>query len=146
MAKRRSTLTVFLDSSILFSAVNSPIGGSAKIFTEKSLTLVVSTLVLTEVERNIRDKLADYHLKRFFLLVERLIILNRIPNQRQIESAKKVIAEKDSIILASAKLAQTQTLLTLDQKHFLTPKVEEFIKPTKILTPKMFFAVKNSLP
>lgn len=142
MAKRRSTLSCFIDSSVLFSAVNSPTGGSAKIFTEKNLKLIVSTLVLTEVERNVRDKLADYHLKRFFLLVDRLIILNRIPNQRQIESAKKVITEKDAIILASAKLAKTQTLLTLDQKHFLTPKVEEFIKPTKILTPKMFFKGK----
>lgn len=124
MAKRRPTLSCFIDSSVLFSAVNSPTGGSAKIFTEKNLSLIVSTLVLTETERNVRDKLADYHLERFFLLVDRLIILNRIPNQRQIESAK------------------TQTLLTLDQKHFLTPKVEEFIKPTKILTPKMFFKGK----
>lgn len=139
MAKRRSTLSCFIDSSILFSAVNSQIGGSAKIFTQNYLSLIVSTLVLTEVERNIRDKLADYHLKRFFLLVDRLIILNRIPNQRQIESAKKVIAEKDAAILASAKLAQTQTLLTLDQKHFLIPAVEKFIKPARILTPKMFF-------
>ena len=139
MAKRRPTLNCFIDSSVLFSAVSSPIGGSAKIFTEKNLSLIVSTLVLTEVERNIRDKLADYHLARFFLLVDRLIILNRVPNHGQIESAKKVIVEKDAAILASAKLAQTQLLLTLDQKHFLTPKVEEFMKPIKILTPKMFF-------
>ena len=142
MAKRRSTLNYFIDSSVLFSAVNSPTGGSAKIFTEKGLSLIVSTLVLTEVERNVRDKLVDYHLERFFLLVDRLIILNRIPNQRQIELAKKVIAEKDAVILASAKLAKTQILLTLDQKHFLTPKVEEFIKPAKILTPKMYFKGK----
>ena len=132
MAKRRSTL-----------AVNSPIGGSAKIFTEKNLGLIVSTLVLTEVERNIRNKLADYHLTRFFLLVDRLIILNHIPNQKQIESAKKVIAEKDAPILASAKLAKSQILLTLDQRHFLIPAVERFIKPAQILTPKMFFAEKD---
>lgn len=142
MAKRRSTLKAFLDSSVLFSATSSPTGGSAKIFTE-NLKLIVSTYVLTEVERNVRSKLANYHLNRFFLLVDRLIILNRIPNQRQIEEAKKVIAEKDATILASAKLAKSQILLTLDQKHFLTPKVEEFMKPTKILTPKMFFAGKK---
>lgn len=144
MAKRRSTLTAFLDSSVLFSAVNSPIGGSAKIFTVKKLSLIVSTLVLTEVERNIRDKLADYHLTRFFLLVDKLIILNRIPNQKQIESAKKVIVEKDAAILASAKLAKSQILLTLDQRHFLIPTVEKFMKPTEILTPKMFFTGNKS--
>ncbi len=142
MAKRRSTLTVFLDSSVLFSAVNSPISGSAKIFTEKNLSLIVSTLVLTEVERNIRNKLADYHLTRFFLLVDRLIILNHIPNQKQIEAAKKVIAAKDAPILASAKLVRSHILLTLDQKHFLTQAVKEFMKPAKIFTPKMFFQKK----
>lgn len=138
MAKRRPTLSCFIDSSVLFSATNSPSGGSSKIFT-KNLKLVVSTVVLTEVERNIRDKLTDYHLKRFFLLVSKIIILNQVPNQRQIDEAKKVIAEKDAAILASAKLAKSQILITLDQKHFLTQAVEEFMKPVRILTPKMFF-------
>ncbi len=138
MAKRRPTLSCFIDSSVLFSATNSPTGGSSKIFT-KNLKLIVSIVVLTEVERNIRDKLTDYHLKRFFLLVSKITILNQVPNQRQIESAKKVIVEKDAVILASAKLAKSQILLTLDQKHFLTPTVGEFMKPAQILTPKMFF-------
>lgn len=73
------------------------------------------------------------------MLVDKLTILNRIPNQRQIEEAKKIIAEKDAAILASAKLAKSQILLTLDQKHFLIPTVEEFIKPARIFTPKIFF-------
>lgn len=139
MAKRRPTLSCFIDSSVLFSATNSPTGDSSKIFT-KNLELVVSAVVLTEVERNVRKKLASYHLNRFFLLVDKLTILNQIPNQRQIEEAKKVIAEKDATILASAKLAKSQILITLDQKHFLTQAVKEFIKPTRILTPKMFFS------
>lgn len=139
MAKRRSTLKIFLDSSVLFSAVNSPTGGSAKIFTENH-KLIVSSYVLTEVERNIRSKLADYHLERFFLLVEKLKILKQIPNLKQIKSAKKIIVEKDAVLLASAKLAKCQMLLTLDQKHFLTEKVKQFMKPAKVLTPKMYFA------
>ncbi len=63
---------IFLDSSVLFTAVNSPTGGSAKLFTLKNIKLTTSKLVLTETERNIREKLESYHLERFFLLTEKL--------------------------------------------------------------------------
>lgn len=139
MAQRRSTLKAFLDSSVLFSASLSPTGGSSKLFTIKNLQLVVSHLVLTEVERNVREKLEDYHLRRFFLLVAKLKIINQIPTNSQIKQAEKIIAKKDAAILASVKEAKIDILFTLDRKHFLTPRVEEFLKPTKVLTPKMFF-------
>ena len=50
-------ITVFLDSSVFFSAINSPSGGSAKLFTLKTIDLITSKLVLVEVERNVRKKL-----------------------------------------------------------------------------------------
>lgn len=139
MAQRRPTLKAFLDSSVLFSASLSPTGGSAKLFTIKNLYLIASSLVLTEVERNVREKLEDYHLRRFLLLVEKLKIIDQIPTDLQIKQAEKIIAKKDAAILASVKEAKIDILFTLDRKHFLTPRVEEFLKPTKVLTPKMFF-------
>lgn len=138
MAQRRSTLIVFLDSSVLFSAVASNTGGSAKLFTLKKIKLVVNNLVLTEVERNVRLKLQSYHLERFFKLVEKLSILEELPTLKQINQAKKVIVAKDAPILASAKLSQCNYLLTLDLKHFFVEEVKEFMDPTQILTPKMF--------
>lgn len=138
MAGRRQTLTAFLDSSVIFTAVNSPIGGSAKLFTLKKVDLVVSTLVLTEVERNIRGKLQNYHLERLFMLSMKLKILNQIPNKNQIKDAQKVSVEKDAPVLASAKLAGADFLVTLDKKHFLTDRVIEFMKPTKVIIPKDF--------
>ena len=139
MAKRRPTLkAAFLDSSVLFTAVNSPTGGSAKLFTLKHLKLVVSTLILTEVERNVREKLEDYHLERFFNLAEKLQIVSKTPTNSQIKQAEKVIVKKDAAILASAKLTGCDYLLTLDRKHFLNSRVKKFIKPIKIITPKDF--------
>lgn len=79
---------VFLDSSVLFTAVNSPTGGSARLFTLKKIKLVTSSLVLTEVERNIYKKLQNYHLKRFFLLVKKIEILKQEPNFQLIQKAK----------------------------------------------------------
>ena len=73
MAKRGRTLkTAFFDSSVLFSAVYSPTGGSSKLFTIKDLNLTTSRIVLAGVERNVRNKLESYHLGRFFRLVEKL--------------------------------------------------------------------------
>lgn len=140
MAGRRQNLKLaFLDSSVLFSAACSPTGGSSKLFTIKGLKLCTSTLVLTETERNIRKKLEFYHLERFFILAEQLEIVRATPNKKQIVQAEKIIAKKDAVILSSAKLTEADLIFTLDQKHFLTSPAQDFIKPAKILTPKLFF-------
>ncbi len=140
MAGRRPNLkSAFLDSSVLFAAVCSPTGGSAKLFTIKRLKLCTSTVVLTETERNIRKKLEFYHLERFFTLVNQLEIIQATPDEKQITRAEKLIVPKDAVILASAKLAQVDVIFTLDQKHFLTTPARDFVKPTKILTPRLYF-------
>ena len=127
----------FLDSSVLFTAVNSPTGGSAKLFTLQKILLTTSPYVLTEVERNIRKKLFKHHLERFFMLVAKLEIIEQKPDLKLIEKAKKAIVEKDAVILAEAKQAKADFLVTLDRNHFLTEKAKNFIKPVKIVTPKM---------
>ena len=141
MAKRRPTLNLFLDSSVLFTAVNSPTGGSAKLFTLPNVKLFVSKVVLHEVEKNVRKKLASYHLDRFFMLVTRLDIILSNPSENLIRQAKKVIVEKDAVILAEAKKSKCDYIITLDKKDFLQEKVFKFIKPKRILTPKMFFEI-----
>ena len=132
---------VFVDSSVLFTAVNSPLGGSAKLFTVKNIELVTSILVLTEVERNVRKKLQSYHLERFFMLVDQLKIISQTPKDLFIRKAKEVIVPKDAIILAEAKQAKADYLVTLDKKHFLTPGAKKFLSPQKIATPKMLFTL-----
>ncbi|GAI34844.1 unnamed protein product, partial [marine sediment metagenome] len=73
MAKKAK---VFVDSSVFFTAVNSPTGGSAKVFSLTSrFNLFVSLVVLAEVERNVRNKLTDQALERFFMLTKKTKIL-----------------------------------------------------------------------
>lgn len=129
--------TVFLDSSVLFSAVNSPTGGSAKLFVTKGLRLVTSKVVATEVERNVKKKLASYHLERMMLLMGQLTLLPQSPSDKHIKQAKAIIVEKDAVILAEAKQSKADIIATLDKKHFFTKPVIDFVKPQKILTPKM---------
>lgn len=139
MAKRGSIVDLFLDSSVLFSAVYSVTGGSAKLFTLKSVNLYASKLVLTEVERNVREGLQNYHLKRLFMLVDLIKIIEYDLNENEIRRAKAVIVEKDALILGNFKKSVCNYLATLDKKDFLQEKVFEFVKPKKILTPKDFF-------
>lgn len=129
--------TAFIDSSVLFSAVNSPTGGSSKLFTLKKIQLVASPLVLAEVEKNVRKKLQSHHLERFFMLVGKLKIITQFPDDKLVSIAKRVIAQKDAVILAEAKKAKTDFLVTLDKKHFFTPKVLRFLQKKKVVTPKM---------
>lgn len=143
MGKSRQTLTVFVDSSVLFAAVNSPIGGSAKLFTLQNIRLLASKVVLAETERNVRKKLLDYHLDRFFELTEQLQIIPQKPNKKLIEKAKEVIVEKDAVILAEVKQAKAGLVVTLDKKHFFTDKTERFIRPARVVTPKMLIDSYN---
>lgn len=127
----------FLDSSVLFSAVASPTGGSSKLFIMKDLRLITSSTVLTEVERNVRKKLQSHNLERFFMLVNKTVVIKQKPNDQLIKKVAKIIVAKDAVILQEAKQGGANFLVTLDRKHFLNPKVEKFIKPQKVLTPKM---------
>ena len=139
MAKRRSVVKIFLDSSVLFTAVNSSFGGSAKLFEIADVKLHVSKVVLHEVEKNVRKKLGEIYLERFFRLVEQLNVVEGVPDEREVGKAKQVIAEKDSVILAEFNRSECAILLTLDKRDFLQEQVFIFVKPKKIWMPKMFF-------
>lgn len=131
---------VFLDSSVWFAAVCSPTGGSSFILSlvSKRIEVVVTKTVLTEVERNVRQKLEFYHLERFFNLVKKGQVFDQLPDKKLIRRAKKAIAAKDAVILAEAKKAQVDFLVTLDKKHFLKDKVRKFVRGTEICTPGEF--------
>lgn len=138
----QARLRLFLDSSVAFSATLSPTGGSAKIFTlGDQFELVSSNVVLAESENNIKKKLKHtIYVDRFFKLASLLAILPQSPDEKLINQAKLVIAEKDAVILAEAKQAQTDYLVTLDKKDFLKPKPQKWVEPTRIVTPKGLFS------
>lgn len=142
--KQAAPITVFIDSSVLFTAIKSPSGGSAKLFTLKKIKLISSPLVLGEVERNVRKKLQTYHLERFFLLVSKVNIINQKPSLSLLNKAKKVITEKDAVILAEAKRARTHLLVTLDKRHFFSTSVSTFLEPQKVVTPKMIIRLMTT--
>ncbi|MBI3312380.1 MAG: PIN domain-containing protein [Candidatus Omnitrophica bacterium] len=133
---------VFLDTSVLIAGLASRTGASAAIRDlgeSEELRIVLSQQVLIEADRVL--------LKKFPQLIERyrLFIKNVSPEladdppQDAVRAAEAVIDVDDASILAAAKQARVDYLVTLNTKHFLTQKVRAFYAEP-IVTPGEFLA------
>jgi predicted nucleic acid-binding protein len=138
---------VFIDSSVLFSAVYSTSGHSSDLLVmgaEGDTLAVISDFVIIETRRNIREikpeKLA--RLDRLLVTVKFEIVK---VSSNDVADAKQWIVLKDAPVLAAAKIASVDMLVTLDKKHFLgQPELENYIN-APILTPKeAFLKIKSS--
>lgn len=133
---------VFIDSSVVISAVFSDKGGSFRLFSEaqnKRLILYISDFVMEEVFGVLRLKYPSKLSIFENLLSHTPFALVKEPSQRMIEEMTEFISDfSDVPILAGARKAKVDFLITLDKKHFLTKKVKENVK-FKILTPREFF-------
>lgn len=135
-------ITVFIDTSVLFSACLSKIGASALIlgFCRKNkIKGFISRYVLSEVKRNATQKLGQLGKQRlnFYILQSNLDIVDN-PTPEEIRICQKVLNQKDTPILAAAIKNKVNYLITFDTKDFLLPKVKDFVKPLMILTPRDF--------
>lgn len=131
-------LKVFLDTSVLFSAVLSSTGGARKLFLLGEaglLILVVGKHVLREADEVVRRK-APASLP----LLAQLLELGGVetvpaPTHKQMESARSVITYRpDAYVLAEAIRSEADWFVTHDKEHFI--KARTSIKlPFEIGTP-----------
>lgn len=122
-----------------FAATLSPTGGSAELIRRlhhRQVRIVISRHVITEVTRNLQKKNDAAALQTFFDLLAVVQPDTMQPPKRAIEQASQVIHEKDARILAAAKSANCDALVTLDRRHFLKPQVTEFARPMSIVLPE----------
>jgi predicted nucleic acid-binding protein len=133
---------LFLDASVLIAASGSPTGGSPLVLTlcgHRLARAVSSRLVLLEAERNIRDKLGDDALVRFYQQIAGLDLdLAEGPTSQEIAAQSQIIDPKDAHVLAAALKGEVEVLLTLDRKHFFSPLVLRAGLPFLIETPGTF--------
>ena len=85
--------------------------------------MVISRQVLLEADRNLTAMLPRMvdRFRRFLRQVAP--VLGEDPSPSEIESAASIIHPKDASILAAAKKAKVDFLITLDKKHFLSGKI-----------------------
>lgn len=117
------SLKVFLDTSVLFSAVLSSTGGARKLFLLGEaglLNLMVGRHVLREADEVVRRK-APASLP----LMAQLLELGGVktipaPTPKQVESARSLIAYRpDACVLAEAIRSGADWFVTHDKEHFL---------------------------
>jgi predicted nucleic acid-binding protein len=122
----RKKLKIFLDPSVLFSAVLSQTGGARKLFHLAEaglLQLIVGPTVLREADEVVRRK-APTSLPLLAQLLEAgQVETSSAPTSKQIESARSLVAYiPDARVLAEAIRAEVDWFVTHDKEHFLKSK------------------------
>ena len=122
----QKNLKVFLDTSVLFSAVLSSTGGARKLFHLAEaglLQLMVGPTVLREADEVVRRK-ASASLPLLAQLLEAgQVKTYPVPTPKQVEAAQSMVAYiPDARVLAEAIRAQPDWFVTHDKEHFLKAK------------------------
>jgi uncharacterized protein len=136
---------IFLDSSVLFSAAYSAKGHSRDLLimaVRDEIVIVISQIVLQETRRS----LSAYSLEAVYYfdrIIEAIPFEYIRPTKRELIAAAKHVVLKDAPIIAAAKKAKVDSLVTLDKKHLLgKPELVAFTN-IPIITPHE--AVENLL-
>jgi putative PIN family toxin of toxin-antitoxin system len=115
------TLRVFVDSSVLISAALSSRGSAhdlVRLGVDHRATLVISSTVLDEVERNVTRKGRD-RLPLLRRLLETCPFEMCEPTAELIAIEAAKVEPKDAEIVAAAVAGNVQFLVTYDAKHLL---------------------------
>ena len=137
---------IFLDTSILITALLSSRGGSFYILTNLKdvCDFQINQYVFQETLRVLEGKFIsqeNLRNKLFLLLGLAAIKILSNPSKSELKSIKKIISRKDTPILVSA-LENSDYLLTLD-KEFFSKKILEVAKSKNLLikTPREFIQI-----
>ena len=121
-------IRAFVDASVLFAAAYSETGASREIIRQAirgEIQLVSSQLAFEEARRNLQEKAPEVasELENFREVVEFEMVR---PTKREVLEAMEYTAAKDAPIIAAARRAQVDYLVSLDRQHLVeVPEVAE---------------------
>lgn len=130
-------IRLFLDASALFSAALSPTGGSREIMRlgyEGEVELFVSEFVLEEARRNLLAKVPRA-LPAFEAFVATAPFTVVDATRAQVVSMARHCVLKDAPVVAAAKRARVDCIVSLDRKHLVGNRALEQAAKLRILTP-----------
>jgi hypothetical protein len=122
MAGARNKPSLFVDADVIFAGAAAPSehGASHVVLRMGEITLidcVTSEQVITEVERNLGEKLPD-KLAEFHLLVNRSLRIVTDPHSDDLDRFRGQANPKDLPILVAALREGCPYLLTFNVRHF----------------------------
>lgn len=117
-------IRAFLDSSVFFSACLSATGAAHELMRQGlrgRVVLVVSDLVLEETRRNLSllPRRADEGVALFEQFLTAVPLERVEPTRREVLLAARYTDLKDAPIVAAAKRARVDYLVSLDRKHLV---------------------------
>lgn len=129
---------VFFDASVIFSAINSAIGGSAKLASlvkNKAILGLTTQTVIDEVKDNAEKIKAKKLIDIDNYVLENNFIVRSIINTTEIKPFEGLVNIKDAHVVAGAILTGSEYLVTLDKKHLLNLSIQSKFKQIKIISP-----------
>lgn len=130
---------IFFDASIIFAAIYSKTGGSAKLSElakKGNITAITTQSVIDEVEAN-RDKFKKKGIDTGQFIKERNLHVRERVTQSEIDPYLQMVAEKDAHVIAGSINTDSDYLVTLDKKHLNRQKVKDKLPQITILSPKL---------
>lgn len=129
-------MKVFFNASVILSGLRSPAGGSGKLLRwvkqNKIQGLINETILDEVIRRSYKVKISPIAANKATQSIFSKIFSP--PTLKQIKFySKSITDEDDAHVLASAKAAKCQYLVSLDKKHILSLKSKKF--PFKIVSP-----------
>ncbi len=137
---------VFVDTNVLVAGLLSRTGASAAILDlgeAEELTIVVSQQVLVEADRTILIKF-PHLIEHYRTFMKNLApLLANDPSTHAVHEAKRIIHPNDAPILAAARQETLDYLVTLNTRHFATPKVRAFLSIPIVPPAEFLLAFRN---
>lgn len=119
---------IFLDANVLFAASYSSSGASRELIRlafRGQVQLVLSEDVVQEAERNLTVKQPDA-LGVFHQILDVVPFQMVTPTAEEVQQAASYTAYKDAPIVAAARRAEVERLVSLDRRHLVdVPEVAE---------------------
>jgi len=129
---------LFIDSSVLFAASYSTRGHSHDLVlmgTRREIKFVLSGYVLEEARRNLASLKQPKDVKLEQIVANVAIEIVEV-SRDEVQQAERLVVPKDAPIIAAAKAARVDMLVSLDKKHILgRPELADYIGAA-ILSPK----------
>lgn len=140
-------MKVFFDTSVLFSAINSATGGSAKLASlaqMKAILGITTQNIIEELEKN-QYKFEEVNSEIIHGFIEKNnFLVRKSVTESEIEPCHGIIERKDAHVIAGAILTHCDYLATLDKKHINNKRVKAKIKQVIILSPKELLSIIRS--
>ena len=131
-------MDVYVDSDVVISSLLSRTGAAYHLLNYSTITLIISSISLTEIKKVISRRGMEQ--KQFEQLIQKrlkIVTIKQGVSTLKVKYLSYVLDVNDAHIVAGAKAANVDFLLTYNLKHYKTTKLKADFN-IHVLTPALF--------